>query len=165
MNRINAYIALGSNLDNPMAQLRAALTHINKIAQTQLHACSSFYRTAPVGYLAQPDFINAVVAVQTTLSADDLFNALQAIERQQGRIRLFKNGPRVIDLDLLLYGNDVIDTPELILPHPRMLDRAFVLKPLADIAPSLILPDGNTVLMHLAQHTTHHFIKVEAAHV
>jgi 2-amino-4-hydroxy-6-hydroxymethyldihydropteridine diphosphokinase len=160
MNNLTAYIALGSNLNDPIAQLHIALTHIAKIPCTYIDTCSAFYRTRPVGYLDQPDFINAVVAVCTTLSAHDLLSALKAIEIQQGRIRILKNGPRTIDLDLLLYGNIIINEPDFIVPHPRMLERAFVLKPLADVAPALVLPDGKTVSMHLQQHH-YDFIKVE----
>lgn len=160
MNTI-AYISLGSNLEHPITQLNIALTHIAKIPQTRMHLCSAFYHTKPIGYINQPHFVNAVVAVQTSLSAHELLYALQAIEEQQGRTRLFKNGPRTIDLDLLLHGSSTINDPELTLPHPRMTERAFVLKPLADIAPTLILHDGQTVLVHLAKQGNQDVEKVE----
>ena len=107
---------------------------------TKLLQCSSLYRTAPVGMTAQPDFINAVCALETSLSATELMQALLGIERAHGRVRDVPGGPRTLDLDLLLYGALAQQTPELTLPHPRLHERAFVLYPLQEIAPGLVIP-------------------------
>ena len=135
-----AYIALGSNLQNPQQQVSTALGEIAALPQTTLIKASSFYRTVPVGYDSQPDFINAVAAVETGLAPVPLLQALLAIEQRQGRERPFPNAPRVLDLDLLLYGETLLHTPELTLPHPRMHARGFVMLPLAEIAPGLVIP-------------------------
>ena len=135
-----AFVALGANLVEPQTQVRAALAELARLPQSTLVAASSLYRTAPVGLAGQPDFINAVAALDTSLSPDDLLEALFAIERSFGRVRKEKNGPRTLDLDLLLYDNEIIDTPHLHLPHPRLHLRAFVLEPLAEIAPERVSP-------------------------
>jgi 2-amino-4-hydroxy-6-hydroxymethyldihydropteridine diphosphokinase len=129
-----AYIALGANLGNPLAMVRNAIVALDALPQTQLVRASSLYRTEPVGLKAQPDFINAVAAVATTLEPEALLLALQAQEAAQGRVRSIANAPRTLDLDILLYDELALATPTLILPHPRMHLRAFVLKPLAEIA-------------------------------
>ncbi|MCP5269190.1 MAG: 2-amino-4-hydroxy-6-hydroxymethyldihydropteridine diphosphokinase [Zoogloeaceae bacterium] len=143
--RQRAYIALGANLEDPEAHVSAAIDALAKLPESTLVARSSLYRTAPVGLAAQPDFINAVAAVDTGIAPDDLLEALFAIERQFGRVRHEKNGPRTLDLDLLLYGDQVINTPHLHLPHPRLHLRAFVIVPLAEIAPDCRLPGRGTV--------------------
>jgi len=140
-----AFIALGSNLQQPQQQVTTALREIAELPQTTLVRQSSLYRTAPVGYDEQPDFINAVVEVETSLKPVELLHAIQQIENQHGRERPFPNAPRVLDLDLLLYNNTVMDTNELTLPHPRMHERGFVLLPLAEIAPDLTLPKYGSV--------------------
>jgi 2-amino-4-hydroxy-6-hydroxymethyldihydropteridine diphosphokinase len=140
-----AYVALGANLDDPEAQVRNALAALARLPQSALLAHSSLYRTAPVGLAGQPDFINAVAALDTGLPPDDLLEALFAIEREFGRVRAAKNGPRTLDLDLLLYDGVIIDTPHLHLPHPRLHLRAFVIVPLAEIAPDCRLPGRGTV--------------------
>ena len=140
-----AFIALGSNLQQPQQQVTSALHALAELPQTTLLSQSSLYRTAPVGYDDQPDFINAVAKLETTLQPLQLLHAIQRIENQHGRERLFPNAPRVLDLDLLLYNNTVMDTQELTLPHPRMHERAFVLLPLAEIAPELQLPIHGSV--------------------
>ncbi|MDQ5946577.1 MAG: 2-amino-4-hydroxy-6-hydroxymethyldihydropteridine diphosphokinase [Pseudomonadota bacterium] len=140
-----AFVALGANLVEPQTQVRAALAELARLPQSTLVAASSLYRTAPVGLAGQPDFINAVAALDTSLSPDDLLEALFAIERSFGRVRKEKNGPRTLDLDLLLYDNEIIDTPHLHLPHPRLHLRAFVVVPLAEIAPDCRLPGRGTV--------------------
>lgn len=145
-----AFIALGSNLQQPLQQVTTALREIAGLPQTALVRQSSLYRTAPVGYDDQPDFINAVAEVETTLAPLQLLHAIQGIENQHGRERPFPNAPRVLDLDLLLYNNTVMDTNELTLPHPRMHERGFVLLPLAEIAPDLTLPKYGSVA-NLAQ--------------
>ncbi|HSH74002.1 MAG TPA: 2-amino-4-hydroxy-6-hydroxymethyldihydropteridine diphosphokinase [Methylophilaceae bacterium] len=151
----NAFIALGSNLQQPEQQILQAFSEIKSLPKTRLVKCSSLYRTAPVGYDNQPDFINAVVEVQTDLTPRELLRALLAVENKHGRERPFPNAPRVLDLDLLLYGNMVMTTDELTLPHPRMHERGFVLLPLAEIAPTLQLTRYGKVSelakTHLAQ--------------
>lgn len=141
-----AYIALGSNLQNPIKQVTQAFEAIAKLADTQLLAGSSLYKTAPVGYDNQPDFINAVAKVDTSLEPIELLHKLLAVEATFGRERPFPNAPRILDLDLLLYGDVRMQTQELTLPHPRMHERGFVLLPLAEIAPDLVLSDGQSVV-------------------
>ena len=135
-----AYIALGANLDDPVAQLHAALAALATLPGSQLGNASSLYRTAPVGAPGQPDYINAVAALQTSLHPAALLAALLDIEQRFGRRRDYHNAPRTLDLDLLLYDDDVIDQPGLQVPHPRLHLRAFVVVPLAEIAPDLRLP-------------------------
>jgi len=141
-----AYVALGSNLSNPDLQVENAFIALSKLPNTTLVKQSSLYRSAPVGYDNQPDFINAVAEVCTELSPEALLEALLALEQDFGRERPFANAPRILDLDLLHYEAVVMTTTFLTLPHPRMHERAFVLLPLAEIAPNLMLPDvGNVV--------------------
>jgi 2-amino-4-hydroxy-6-hydroxymethyldihydropteridine diphosphokinase len=132
-----AYVGVGSNLDQPASHVRRALDELGAIHGTQLQAKSSLYRSAPIGYAAQPDFVNAVAALETALSAGGLLKELQAIEKRHGRERSFANAPRTLDLDLLLFGNERIAAQELVVPHPRMHERAFVLRPLLEVAPGL----------------------------
>lgn len=135
-----AAIALGSNLADPAVQVARAMTTLATLPQTRLIARSSLYRTAPVGYLDQPDFINAVALVETTLAPRPLLDALLDIEHAFGRERKFRNAPRILDLDLLLYGDRIHHEHGLSLPHPRMHERAFVLAPLVEVAPDCIIP-------------------------
>jgi 2-amino-4-hydroxy-6-hydroxymethyldihydropteridine diphosphokinase len=138
-----AYVAIGANLGDPVLTVRAALGALSGIAGAQLRAASSLYRTAPVGLKNQPDFINAVAALAvdaTVLPAPTFLERLFAIEADFGRVRSIRNAPRTLDLDLLLYGDECRDGPDLILPHPRLAERAFVLAPLAEIAPGLAIP-------------------------
>ncbi len=137
---ITAYIGLGANLDNPTAQIEHAFDELDRIPGTRLVACSSLYASAPVGYVDQPDFINAVAQLETTLAPPALLAALLDIEQRHGRARSFRNAPRTLDLDLLLYGAAHFHEDHLTLPHPRMTERAFVLLPLTDIAPDLVIP-------------------------
>jgi 2-amino-4-hydroxy-6-hydroxymethyldihydropteridine diphosphokinase len=137
---VRAVIGLGANLGDPAAQLRTAIAAIGRIADTRVLAVSSFYRTAPVGYLAQPEFVNGAVTVETTLAPRALLDALQAIEAAAGRERRFKDAPRTLDLDILLYGDRVADEPGLTIPHPRLHERAFALAPLVEIAPDAVVP-------------------------
>lgn len=135
-----AYVALGANLGDPVATVRAALAALTRIAGARLLAGSSLYRTAPVGLRDQPDFINAVALMEVdgaVLPAPTFLDALFAIEADFGRVRSVRNAPRTLDLDLLLYGNTQCADPALTLPHPRLAERAFVLAPLAEIAPDL----------------------------
>jgi 2-amino-4-hydroxy-6-hydroxymethyldihydropteridine diphosphokinase len=177
---VRAYIALGSNLSDPVAQVRAGAQALGRLPGTRLVCCSALYRTAPVGVTDQPDFINAACAVDTTLPPAALMQALLAIEQAHGRQRdiptamdggsagreavsewgflhwtnagaVFRpGGPRTLDLDLLLYGDQVCHEPGLILPHPRLHERAFVLYPLSEIAPGLSIPGHGQVETLLA---------------
>lgn len=131
-----AYIALGANLDDPGATLRAAFGALANLPDSKVVVCSSLYRTAPIGCAPQPDFVNAVASLETTLPPESLLDALLDLESRFGRIRAEKNGPRTLDLDLLLYDDQIIDLPRLTLPHPRLHLRAFVLFPLAEICPN-----------------------------
>ncbi len=140
-----AYVALGANLGDAQATVRAAFDALETLSETRVLRRSSLYRTAPVGLADQPDFINAVAAIETALAPDALLSALLAIENRFGRVRRDRNGPRTLDLDLLLYGEQCIDSPQLTLPHPRLHLRAFVLCPLAEIAPDLPLPGRGSV--------------------
>ena len=133
-NPVTAFVALGANLGDAVRTVRAALVALGQVPGVQLERSSSLYRTAPVDSTG-PDYINAVAEVSTTLSAPGLLAALQAIENGAGRERPYRNAPRTLDLDLLLYGSARIDSPDLTVPHPRMGTRAFVLVPLVEIAP------------------------------
>lgn len=140
------YIGLGSNLATPLEQLRSALAALAALPQTQLVAQSSFYASDPLGPADQPRYVNAVAALDSTLSPLELLDALQAIELEQGRTRKAERwGPRTLDLDILLYGERQLDEPRLSVPHYHMHARAFVLYPLAEIAPDLQLPDGRAL--------------------
>ena len=132
-----AFVALGANLGDANAAVRWAIDVLAALPDTRLVQASSLYRTAPVD-ASGPDYINAVARLSTTLDAPALLDALQAIERQAGRERPYRNAPRTLDLDLLLYGDARIDSPRLTVPHPRLHERAFVLVPLAEIAPGRV---------------------------
>ncbi len=135
-----AFIGLGSNLEDPPGQLQRALAAIAKLPDTQLLAQSSLYRSAPLGYPDQPDFVNAVANIATTLTPQVLLQALLQIEHQHGRERTFRNAPRILDLDVLLYDDVQLHEPGLTIPHPQMHLRAFVLLPLLEIAPDSSIP-------------------------
>lgn len=135
-----AFIGLGSNLDEPVLQVERALGELGRLPATRLLARSSLYRSAPVGFADQPDFVNAVALVETSLSPGHLLAELQQLELRHGRVRSVPNGPRTLDLDLLLHGERRIDQPGLRLPHPRLHERAFVVVPLAEIAPEQPIP-------------------------
>lgn len=132
-----AYVALGANLGDAQATIRWACDRLAGLERSRLVACSGFYKSAPLD-ASGPDFINAVAALETHLSAPDLLLALQALETQAGRVRSYRYAPRTLDLDLLLYGHGRIDSPLLQLPHPRMFERAFVLLPLSELDASLV---------------------------
>lgn len=137
---VQVFIALGANMSQPAKQIRRAIALVCLLPETRLLKTSSFYSTAPQGYADQPDFINAVIEISTGLSPQGLLESLLAIESALGRERKFINGPRMIDLDLLLYGDETIHKSELHVPHPRMHERAFVLTPLTEIAPDIVIP-------------------------
>lgn len=134
---VSAYVGIGANLGDATAAVTQAIEALGALQRTVITAKSSLYRSAPLE-AEGPDFINAVVALRTGLDADQLLAALQRLESQAGRERPFPNAPRTLDLDLLMFANTVRNTPTLTLPHPRMRERAFVLKPLAEIAPDKV---------------------------
>ena len=142
-----AYIGVGSNLDDPAAQVRTALNAIGELPDTRLVAVSALYANPPMGPQDQPDYVNAVAGVLTTVPPHEFLQRLQGLEQELGRVRTEgdKWGPRVIDLDLLIYSVRVIDEQGLNLPHPGISERNFVLFPLCDIAPSLVVPGQGTV--------------------
>jgi 2-amino-4-hydroxy-6-hydroxymethyldihydropteridine diphosphokinase len=135
-----AFVGLGSNLNDPRAQVSRALQLLDSLPRTRLLQCSSLYRSAPVGFLDQPDFINAVAKLSTELAPRALLDALLALEHDNGRTREFRNAPRTLDLDVLLYGELEMHEHGLTLPHPQMHLRAFVLQPLLEIAPDCVIP-------------------------
>jgi 2-amino-4-hydroxy-6-hydroxymethyldihydropteridine diphosphokinase len=137
---ITAFVALGSNLEDPVAKIRGGLAAIGKLPLTRLVRSSSFYRNPPVGILDQPDFVNAAAMIETGLGPRELLGALLGIESAHGRARSVPNAPRTLDLDLALYGERVIEEPGLVVPHPRLAERAFVLIPIAEIAPDAVVP-------------------------
>ena len=134
---VQAFVALGANLGDAAATVRQTMAALGTLPRTVVTQRSSLYRSAPVD-AEGPDFINAVVALRTGLTAEALLAALQRLEQEAGRERPYRNAPRTLDLDLLLYGGITLDTPTLTLPHPRMRERAFVLRPLAEIAPDKV---------------------------
>jgi 2-amino-4-hydroxy-6-hydroxymethyldihydropteridine diphosphokinase len=146
-----AYIGLGSNLDDPATQIRAGMAALARLAETRVEVCSSLYHSAPVGRQDQPDFVNAVCRVRTGLAPAALMHDLLEIESRHGRERQGdKGGPRTLDLDLLLYGNETIHSAALTVPHPRLHERAFVLYPLSELEPDLVIPGHGSLRELLA---------------
>jgi 2-amino-4-hydroxy-6-hydroxymethyldihydropteridine diphosphokinase len=148
-----AAVALGSNIEDPQAQVQRGFDEIAALPETQLLARSRLYRTAPVGYVDQPDFVNACALVETKLAPRALLAALLDLERRHGRVRHIPNGPRTLDLDIVLYGDEVIDEPGLKIPHPRAHERAFVLVPLVDVWPEATIPGKGAAREWLKQVT------------
>jgi 2-amino-4-hydroxy-6-hydroxymethyldihydropteridine diphosphokinase len=141
LNCVTAYIGLGSNLDQPIQQIKQALHTLAELPQTCVVTKSALYRSAPLGPQDQPDYVNAVAALQTQLSAQALLHGLQQIEQHQGRRRDgVKWGARTLDLDILLYADQIISSQNLVIPHPQMHNRSFVLYPLFAIAPDIVIP-------------------------
>lgn len=136
-----AYIALGTNIEPRNNYIKDALKQLSQHSNITIIKESSIYETAPVGYKNQSDFLNMVIEIDTSLSPEDLLNYCQDIENSLGRKRTIRYGPRTIDLDILLYNQECVKTDRLIIPHPRMHERAFVLIPLQEIAPHLIIPN------------------------
>lgn len=146
------YIALGSNLASPLTQVNAAIAALGTIPDSRVVAVSSFYRTPPLGPQDQPDYLNAAVALETSLAPEALLNHTQRIELDQGRVRKAERwGPRTLDLDIMLFGSETIATPRLTVPHYDMKNRGFMLWPLFEIAPELHFPDGETLASVLAR--------------
>ncbi|BBB27685.1 2-amino-4-hydroxy-6-hydroxymethyldihydropteridine diphosphokinase [Amphritea japonica] len=146
---INCYIGLGSNLENPVTQVATALLELERLEHCRNLTHSSLYRSDPVGPPDQPDYINAVAQLETSLHPLALLDALQAIEQQHQRVRIQHWGPRTLDLDLLLYGDEQINSDRLTVPHPYLHERNFVLYPLAEIAPQLSIPPGKNLTNYL----------------
>ena len=138
-------IALGSNLEDPEAQVRRGFEELAGLPQTRLLSRSRLFQTTPVGYADQPDFVNACALLETGLAPRALLEALLAIEKRHGRVRGMANGPRTLDLDIVLFGDQVIDEPGLRVPHPRAQERAFVLEPLLDVWPDAVIPGHGPV--------------------
>ena len=146
-----AYVGIGSNLDDPVGRVRSAFATLDAIDSTRLDARSSLYRSQPVGYFDQPEFVNAVARLESELTAPTLLERLLALEHASGRVRTRPNGPRTLDLDLLLFDDDRIESERLVVPHPRMHERAFVLIPLVEIAPDVIVPGRGPAVDLLAR--------------
>jgi 2-amino-4-hydroxy-6-hydroxymethyldihydropteridine diphosphokinase len=144
---ISCYIGLGSNLGDPVAQVRSALAQLAAAEGVDVAAVSRLYSSKPMGPKDQPDYVNAVACLHTTLAAHDLLHVLFAVEKAHGRVRdaALRWGPRTLDLDLLLYGQETIATPELQVPHPGICERSFVILPLAELAPDLVFPNGRSL--------------------
>ena len=143
------FVGLGANLGDAVATVRAAITDLGKLPQTSLTAASALYRSAPLD-APGPDYINAVAELRTALEPAALLAQMQALEQRFGRQRPFPHAPRTLDLDLLLYGERRIDEPAMTVPHPRLHQRAFVLVPLAELAPTLMLSDGRSMSQALS---------------
>ena len=135
-----AYVGLGANIGEPGRQLRAAIEELMNLPGSKSVLASSVYSSAPLGHADQPDFLNAVVRLDTALAPEHLLGQLQEIEKRHGRERPFAGAPRTLDLDLLLYGEEAIASPRLTVPHPRMHERAFVLKPLLELDSAITVP-------------------------
>ena len=157
MNKV--YIALGSNLSDPQAQLMAALRAMNALPNTQVIAVSSFYQSQPLGPQDQPDYVNAVACLETDLAPLVLLDELQRIEHEQGRVRLRRWGERTLDLDILLYSDQILQSERLTVPHYDMHQREFVAIPLVEIAPDLVLPKGESV-SELVKQFAHHRMSI-----
>jgi 2-amino-4-hydroxy-6-hydroxymethyldihydropteridine diphosphokinase len=151
---VKVYIGLGSNLNDPQSQLKKAIISLEMVPSTTVERTSSFYKSKPVGPQDQPDYINAVVELDTELSAQVLMNYLQGIENEQGRVREQKWGPRTLDLDILLYGDEIIQGEHLEIPHVEMHKRGFVLVPLDEISPDCVIPGVGSVHALLQQVNT-----------
>lgn len=156
-----AFIGLGSNLANPAAQVLQAMQAIGGLPATRVLARSSLYRSAPVGYLDQPDFINAVVRIETELAPRALLDALLALEQEHGRTREFQNAPRTLDLDVLLYDDLQHHQHGLSVPHPQMHRRAFVLQPLLEIEPDCEIPGVGAAAQALQQCNDQHLERLD----
>jgi 2-amino-4-hydroxy-6-hydroxymethyldihydropteridine diphosphokinase len=160
---VTAFIALGSNLGDPAGQIRSALRALDKLPDTRLVRQSAFYRNPPEGGGAQPEFVNAVARIETRIGPRALLDRLLEIERDHGRVRDYPNAPRTLDLDIVLYGESMVQEPGLTIPHPRMLERVFVLAPLAEIAPDAVVPGTGRIADLAAKLDSSGLVKVAAA--
>lgn len=159
---ISVFIGLGANLQNPKDQVERALVELSNLPESSLKAVSPLYRSRALGPGDQPDYINAVACLNTALSPIALLDTLQSIEQSHHRLRIERWGPRTLDLDILLYGEDIIELPRLTVPHPYLKQRNFVLFPLYDIAPDLVLPCGTLLKDLIAQSNTEGLDNVQA---
>ena len=159
MNQV--YIGLGSNLENPLAQLKSAIGHLSERSEIHHLKVSNLYGSKPVGPQDQPDYVNAVACFHTPLDGVGTLDLLQSIEQAHRRIRERHWGPRTLDLDILLFNDAPIDLPRLTVPHPFMLERGFVIRPLLDLAPTLLLHNGKTVAEHVRQLDTSDLVLIE----
>lgn len=148
---VRGFISLGSNLQAPLQQVRKAVESIRRLPEISVVTVSRWYQSKAVGPGQQPDYVNGVIEITTSLTPSNLLLALQAIEDEQNRVRTVRWGPRTLDLDILLYGNAIIDEPHLTVPHPRMLTRNFVLQPLSDINAELTFPNGNPLRNYMKE--------------
>lgn len=156
------YIGMGSNLNRPALQINKAIKALNQLPATRLLQVAPLYRSSAVGPGIQADYLNTVAELATGLGALALLQKLQTIEQAQGRRRIIRWGPRTLDLDILLYGQHSVDSTELTIPHPRMHLRNFVLFPLGDIAPNLILPNGRPLHQLLANCCSEGIVRLDA---
>jgi 2-amino-4-hydroxy-6-hydroxymethyldihydropteridine diphosphokinase len=149
--QVVSYLGLGANLGNPIRQLQQALVLLHHSQGISISQVSSLYETSPVGYLDQPNFYNLVVEIDTTLSPTQLLSKTQKVEQRLHRVRKERFGPRTIDVDILLYEQRVVQLPDLIIPHPRLAERAFVLIPLRELTGNIVLPSGTQLDSTMAQ--------------
>jgi len=160
---VYAYIGLGSNMTDPIAQVHSGFSALKQLADTRVEACSSLYRTAPIGLQDQPDFINAVCRVTTRVAPAVLMQCLLDIEQAHGRVREGdKGGPRSLDLDLLIYGDELIQSAQLTVPHPRLHERAFVLYPLFELDPEMLIPGRGSLRELMRQCSAQRIQKMNA---
>ncbi len=157
-----AFLGLGSNLNSPSRQIKAALKAIAKLPGTQLVCCAPWYQSIAIGPGSQPRYINTVVEIDTVLKPRALLQVLQQVEKRQGRKRIVRWGPRTLDIDILLYAKQTLKTQQLQIPHPRLGERNFVLYPMADIAPELSLPDGTPLAKLLANCSPEGIVRLSA---
>jgi len=156
------YLGLGSNLNSPPRQIRAALRAIAKLPGTRLVRCAPWYRSIAIGPGSQGRYINTVAEIDSVLKPRALLQSLQQIEKQQGRKRIVRWGPRSLDIDILLYAHQTLNTRQLQIPHPRLCERNFVLQPLVDIAPALTLPNGTPLAKLLANCSPEGIVRLSA---
>ena len=157
----NIFIALGSNLENPKEQVKKGILSIKKIEGVRILNESNLYETPPVGILDQPNFVNAVIKINSNLGPYEILNELLNIENIAGRVRIDKNGPRTLDLDILLFNNLILNEKKLTIPHPRMHERLFVLIPLRDIDEAIVIPNHGAVIDIINKLTPENIIRIE----
>ena len=156
----NIFIALGSNLENPKEQVKKGILSIKKIEGVRILNESNLYETPPVGILDQPNFVNAVIKINSNLGPYEILNELLNIENIAGRVRIDKNGPRTLDLDILLFNNLILNEKKLTIPHPRMHERLFVLMPLKDIDEAIVIPNHGAIIDIINKLTPENIIRI-----
>ena len=164
-NFSTAYIGLGSNLDNPYVQIDRAVDALRQTEHIHAIFCSYYYRSKAVGPGEQPDYVNAAIKCETTLSPTELLTELQRIENAHGRQRDIRWGARTLDLDLLLYGDAYVNEPHLQIPHPEIRNRNFVLYPLQDVNPNLVFPDGETITTVMQAISMNDLHRIDSSHM